>query len=186
MPCASATVKSLPGVAVPANDRAIVCASANVGPAVLTVSVAVPPSSAMVERSTVTCHAGLSSSAIVSSRSAGAVTSLVVTVPDTVTVLSGACTPLSTAVMVTWPVLCVAPSAKLSVGFALSSKSAGTAGAFGCADTVTANGAAAACDTVAVTRLTPPSSAISCSDSASTTRGGPSVPGPTTNSCDIA
>ena len=57
-------------------------------------------------------------------------------VADTVTVLSLALTELSTAVIVTVPVLIVVPAAIISTGLLLNVKSADTASAPGAAETV--------------------------------------------------
>ena len=65
---------------------------------------------------------------------------------------------LSTAVMVTVPVLTVAFAAKVRTLLVLSMKSPVPAG--GTVDTVTVNGSADACSTVAVTVLEPPFSEI--------------------------
>ena len=156
--------------------------SVKVTPPVLTVTVAVlvSPLSAIVDRSTVTCHTGASSSVMVSLSSGGAETPSALTAPATVTCLSGVCTELSTAVTVTVPLLSVALAAKLSVVLSLSLKSLSVSGSGSVSTgaavtvTVTVNGSVAAGATVAVTRLTPPSSAISCSDSSSDTIGVPS------------
>ena len=102
-----------------------------------------------------------SSSRIFSVTSSGARTSVVLTVAATVTILSGASTSLPRAVMVTVPLLAVAFAAKLRV-LPLSVKSLAAAGATGVAVTVTVNASVHARVTVAVTRLTPPSSAIDC------------------------
>ena len=79
--------------------------------------------------------------------------------PETVTVLSGASTALSTAVNVTAPVLVVAPAAIVSV-VPLCVKSPATAGETGVADTVTVTDSLDAALSVAVTVLTPPFSLI--------------------------
>ena len=82
-----------------------------------------------------------------------------VTVPETVTVLSGASTLLFTAVSVTAPVLVVWPAAIVSV-VPLCVKSVETAGESADADTVTTTGALDAPLSVAVTTLSPPFSEI--------------------------
>ncbi len=97
---------------------------------------------------------------------------LLTTTADTVTVLSGASTLLSAAVIVTDPVLSVAFAAKLRVVFELSVKSSAAALAPGAADTVTVNGALDAELTVAVTVLLPPFSEIESGVRISVTVGG--------------
>ena len=157
---------------MPDTDSAIVCSSANVEPVpVVTVTVAVPPFSAIVAGSTSSVSSGASSSSmIVSVASAGAATPSSDTTPDTRSVLSAVSTPLFTAVIVTSPVLSVAPAAKLSVP-PDSAKSPATAGASGAAATVTVNGSVDAADSVAVTLPTPPSSPIESGLSTSVTSG---------------
>ena len=92
------------------------------------------------------------------------------TVPDTRTILSGESTALSTAVIVTVPVLFVALAAKLSVVPA-SMKSPATAGETADVDTVTVKASDEAGETIAVTVLTPSSSLIICGVSNSVTTG---------------
>ncbi len=117
---------------------------------------------------------GSSSSVIVSVTSDGPVTSVApTTVPDTVTSLSGASTVLSSALIVTLPVLVSSPSAIASVRFALSVKSPGAAGAIAAADTVTVSADADAESRLAVTVLTPLLSPIEDGDSSSVTTGSP-------------
>ena len=152
----------------------MVRSSLNVTPPVLTVTVAVPPFSAITPGSAVTAHSGVSSSVMVSVTAAGAATAGMLTVPDTVTFLSGAPNWSFTAVTVTVPVLSVRYAAKLSVVASLSVKSAAVAGSTGCAATVTVYGSVNAAVAVAVTRLTPPSSAIASGASRSVTDGIPS------------
>ncbi len=138
---------------------------------VVTVTVTVPPSSAMVVASTSSASAAaVSSSRIVSVASAGAVTPSSDTAPETVTDLSGASTSLSTAVIVTPPVLSVAPDAKLSVAPA-SVKSLDDPGSTARAETVTVNASADAGATLAVTLAMPPSSPIEAGASSSVTSG---------------
>ena len=94
-----------------------------------------------------------------------------VAVPDTVTVLFGVLTALSSAVIVTVPVLMVAPAAMVRV-FALDREKSPTAAfAPGFADTVTAVIALEARSNVAVTVLIPPFSEIDAGDSESVTVG---------------
>ena len=108
---------------------------------------------------------GLSSLTTVSVASS-AVRSPPFTVPETVTSGFGPSSSLSTAVIVTSPVLSVAFSAKLSVVFELSSTpSAGET------DTSTVNAVAWACGIVAVTVLVPPFSSIEAGVNTSLTRG---------------
>ena len=94
--------------------------------------------------------------------------------PDTVTVLFGASTELSTAVIVTVPVLAVLPAAIVSVVFVDRLKSPATAGLTALADTVTVTAALDACDSAAVTVLDPPLSDIEDGLSDSDTVGTPS------------
>ena len=141
---------------------------------VVTVTVAVPPSSAMVAGSTSSASTGaVSSSRIVSVASAGADTPVDDTVPDTDTWRSGVSVVLSTAAIVTEPVPTVAPAAKLRV-VPDCWKSPASAGDTGAAVTSTVNAVADAGDTVAVTVLVPPSSAIDGGVSTSVTAGIPS------------
>ena len=92
-------------------------------------------------------------------------------VADTVTVLSGASTLLSTPVMVTTPVLAVASAAIVSVVLVLSAKSPATAGDTAVADTVTVVAWLDAPLSVAVTVLTPPFSVTEAGLSTSVTLG---------------
>ena len=102
-----------------------------------------------------------SSSAIVSVWSARARTPVLpLAAPDTVTSLFGASTSLSFAAIVTVPVLVVVPAAIVSFRFVVSVKSPSTAGLTGAADTVTVTASLTASLSVAVTRLSPPFSAI--------------------------
>ena len=111
-----------------------------------------------------------SSSVIVSVTAAGASAPESETVPETVTVLSGASTGLSIAVIVTVPLLRVAFAAKLKV-VPSSSKSPATAGDTASANTVTVNACHEAGDAVAVTVPTPPFSLIEPGESDSVTTG---------------
>ena len=95
-------------------------------------------------------------------------------VADTVTVLSGASTALFTDVMVTVPVLAVAPAAMVSVVLADSVKSPDTAGDTAVADTSMVVAAEEARFSVAVTVLVSAFSEIEDGDSTSVTCGGPS------------
>ena len=147
-----------------------------VTPPVLTVTVDVPPASAISSGLAVTLSVSSSSSVIVRVTSAGAFAGpLSGTLPDTVTVLSAASRVLSRAVMVTVPVLSVALAAKLRVLFVLSVKSLDVAGCTAAAATVTANGVLEALVTDAVTVLTPPLSPIDSGVSFSVTRGEVSI-----------
>ena len=173
------TVKSSVSVAVlsDATMSVTVWASANVVSPVLTVIVDSPPSSSISSGATERLSTGSgSSSVIVNSMSAGAVGRA----PDdsspfTVTVLSGASTLLSFAVMVTAPLLSVAFAAKVRTLFVLSMKSPVPAGDTGSADTVTVNGSADPCSTVAVTVLEPPFSEIESGVNTNVTFGAASV-----------
>ena len=112
-----------------------------------------------------------SSSVIVTVWADGADTPLPpVTVAETVTVLSGASTVLSTAVIVTVSVLDVEPAAISSV-VPLCVTSAATAGESGVAVTVTVTASLDTALNVAVTVLTPPFSAIEAGVSTSVTAG---------------
>ena len=103
---------------------------------------------------------------------------LPLTIPDTVTVLfTASSTSLFTAVIVTVPVLVVAPLAIVRV-IPFSSKSAATAGDTASAVTVTVNSAGAGeveGTIVAVTVLTPPFSAIVSRSNSSSTRSSVSL-----------
>ena len=96
------------------------------------------------------------------------------TVPLTVTCLSGLSTVSSTAVIVTVPVLCVSPAAIARSRFVLSAKSLATAGEAADAEILTVTGSLAGGLRVAVTVLTPPSSPIRAGVSTSVTAGAPS------------
>ena len=85
--------------------------------------------------------------------------------------MSGASTLLFTAVMVTVPVLVVAPAAIVSVVFVDRLKSLLVAGLTALADTVTVTAALEAPDSAAVTVLSPPFSEIEAGLSASVTVG---------------
>ena len=102
----------------------------------------------------------LSSSVMVSVWFEGFDTPPPLAVADTVTVLFGASTELPTAVIVTAPVLAVAPDAIVRTLFVDTLKSPATAGLTAVAETVTVTAALAAVDSVAVTVLTPPLSEI--------------------------
>ncbi len=75
---------------------------------------------------------------------------------ETVTDLSGASTALFTALIVTVPVLVVDPAAMVSVSFALSVKSAPTAGDTAAADTMSVTFSLDAPLSVAVTTVESP------------------------------
>ena len=77
-------------------------------------------------------------------------------VPDTVTDLSGPSAPSSFAVTVTAPALVVSPAAMVSTAFGLRAKSPAVALEPADADTVIVVSAPEGCDSVAVTRETPP------------------------------
>ena len=74
--------------------------------------------------------------------------------PETVTDLSGASVVLSTAVIVTVPVLAVPPAAIVNVLSALSAKSPDVAGAAAAADTVIVTASPDGCESAAVTAVT--------------------------------
>ena len=149
------------------------CCAAKVEPAVLTVTAASPPSSAIVAGLTDRVSSGAaSSSVIVRATSSGARRSAPLdSSPLTWMVLSGVSTLLFTAVMVTVPVLSVALAAKLRIPLVLREKSASTAGESGAADTVTVKGVSEAVGTVAVTVLLAPFSEIESGVRVSVTRG---------------
>ena len=121
------------------------------------VTVVEPPFSPMLVEPSDSVTLGVpSSSVMVRVWLAGAVTACELeAVADTVTDLSAVSLLLSTAVIVTVPVLVVAPAAIVSVLFALRVKSAATAGDTGAADTVRVVAALEARLSVAVTVLTP-------------------------------
>ena len=148
-------------------------ASADAGEAVA-VTLPTPPFSSIdagVSTSVTDGGVAPSSSRILRVASAGARTPSRDTEPETVTVLSGASSSLSTAVIVTSPLLCVASASNLSV-VPESVKSPATAGATAAAETVTVNASGDAGDTVAVRVLAPPSSATEPGLSTSVTDGG--------------
>ena len=125
-----------------------------------------PTAAASVAVLTVT--PAVSSSVIVRVRSDGFATECPpLDVPETVTDLSAASTELSTAVIVTVPVLVVEPAAIVRSLF-VDSVAAPVAGLI---DTVTVTAALDTEDSVAVTVLDPPFSAIVVSLSASVTVG---------------
>ena len=121
------------------------------------VTVVDPSSSEIDEALSARETVGVSSSSVmVRVWSDGAATSLPpATVAETVTCLSGASTSLSTAVMVTVPVLVVEPAAMVSVVPACV-KSPDTAGATAVAATVTVRSSLEAALRVAVTVVEPP------------------------------
>ena len=90
---------------------------------------------------------------------------------ETVTCLSGASTSLSTAVIVTVPVLLIEPAAMVSVVFALRLKSSATAGSTGAADTVSVTASLETPLSVAVTVVEPSFSPIDEVPSTSDTVG---------------
>ena len=94
-----------------------------------------------------------------------------VTVADTVTDLSGASTPLFTALILTVRVLVVAPAAIVSVSFALSVKSEATAGETAVADTTSVTFSLDTPLSVAVTVVESPFSEIEAGLSTSDTVG---------------
>ena len=91
-------------------------------------------------------------------------------VPVTLTCLSGASTSLFSAATVTVPVLAVSPAATVSI-VPVCVKSPATAGDTADADTMTVVSASDGCDSVAVTRVTPPFSEIDVGASTSVTAG---------------
>ena len=104
-----------------------------------------------------------SSSAIVNVTAAGAATSALSTLPDTVTDLSGSGSASSTAAMITVPRLAVAPAAMVSLRFVLRVKSPASALVPAAAETVTVVAAPTARDSAAVTVAVlpvPPSSMV--------------------------
>ena len=119
------------------------------------VTVLVPPSSSISDADSARTTVGApSSSAIVSVTSSASVMPWAfVAVPDTVTLLFGASTPLSSAVIVTVPVLVFAPAAIVSISFVLRLKSSETAGDTADADTVIVVSALEGRSSVAVTVL---------------------------------
>ena len=84
---------------------------------------------------------------------------------------SGACTWLSTPVIVTVPVLVVAPAAMVRVFAALSVKSPAAASAAGAAETVRVTASLDLPESVAATVATPPDSDTDSADSASAAAG---------------
>ena len=143
------------------------------------VTVETPPSSEIDDGVSTNVTLGVapgasSSSAMVSVASAGASMPAGDTLPDTRTVLSAPSTSLSTAAIVTSPVLSVALAAKLRVA-PDSVKSASVAGASAVAATVTVNASADATVAVAVTVAVPPSSPIESGVNTSVTRGAASL-----------
>jgi len=119
----------------------------------LAVSLELPPFSLMVVEESARVAVGSSSlSAMVNVRLAGSATPLP---PDaaawTVNILSGVSTLLSTAVMVTVPVLVVSPAAMVRIGLLLKVKSSATAGATGSTDTVRVVASPDSLSSVAVT-----------------------------------
>ena len=113
-----------------------------------------------------------SSSATVSVTLAGPVTPPALAAdPATAKVLSGASTELSTAVMVTVPVLVLLPAAMVSVALAERVTSPAEAPWLGTTDTVTVVASAEARSSAAVTVLVPPFSAMETEDRASVTAG---------------
>ena len=125
----------------------------------VTANLAVPPSVAVMAVDT-NVSVAVSSSEIVSVWSEGAATPLPpVAVADTVTSLSAVTTELSLAVIVTVPVLVVAPAAIVRV-VPLCVKSPDTAGDTGEEETVSVTASVDAAFSVAVTAVEPPFSEI--------------------------
>ena len=95
---------------------------------------------------------------------------------ETVKVLSGASTPLSTALMITRPVLVVPPAAMVRVLFGPSSMSAAAAGLTGAATTVSVTSAPETRlrRAVTVVAFDVPLSSMRSDESASVATGGPS------------
>ena len=139
----------------------------------IAVTVLRPPFSPMDAGSSFSISVGVpSSSVIVSVCAPGAATPLP-PVADAVTptVLSGASTSLSRAVMVTVLVLANCPARIVSSRFALSRKSFATAGSTAVADTVTTTSALDNASSDAVTVVSPPSSRIDVGASSSVSVG---------------
>ena len=137
------------------------------------VTVATPPVSEIDDDDNASVRTGkVSSSLSVRVRFDGAATSLPpVTVPETVTDLSGESTSLPLAVIVTSPLLAVAPAAMVRVFAAERPKSAATAPAPAAAPTVTVTASLDLPDSAAVTDATPPVSEIEDGDNDSATVG---------------
>ena len=155
----------------------MVWSSENVLSPVLTVTVDVPASSLISFGSTERLSSGgSSSSSIVRVTGEGGVGRAPADKsPETAIVLPGSYTSLSSAVIVTVPVLSVAFAAKVRTVFVLTLKSLATAGSTAAADTVTVNGSADPSATVAVTAVDPPFSSIESGVSTSVTGGAASV-----------
>ena len=136
-------------------------------------TVATPPCSPMVSADSFSAAVGVgSSSAIVSGVAAGAATPLPpLTRAATCSVLSGASTASSTAVIFTSPPLAVCPAAMVSTRFAPSVKSSTVAGGSGAAVTHRVVSALEAALSVAVITLSPCASPIRSGDSSSSRVG---------------
>ena len=135
------------------------------------VTVLTPPFSEIDDGLSTSVNTCASSSVIVSVWFEGFDTPPPLAVPDTVTDLLSVSTVLFTAVIVTVPVLLVAPDAIVSRLFVDRLKSPDTAGLTALAETVTDTAALEAPDSVAVTVLTPPFSEIEVGLSTSVTVG---------------
>ena len=165
--------KSAATAPVPAAALTVTVTASLDAPESVAVTVAAPPvSETDVDDNASVTVGDVSSSSSVSVASEGAATPLPpMTVPETVTDLSGESTVFPFAVTVTAPVLVVSPAAMTSALFALSAKSAAAAPAPAAAPTVTVTASLDALSSVAVTVDTPPVSGIDVGDNASAAVG---------------
>ena len=157
----SAARRYVPAVAVPAlsSIATATLTSWSLAGASVTVQVSLfifegspgPPSATFGESTNSVGVDERSSSRIVNVTTAGAATSSLPTLPDTVTDLSNSASALSTAAIVTVPLLVIAPAAMVSFLFVLRVKSPASALVPAAAETVTVVAAPTARDNVAVT-----------------------------------
>ena len=171
-PASITTVASGPAVYAPATPVTVTVVAALDGRDSVAVTVAVPPFSEIDDGDTASVTiGGASSSLIVSVTATGSATLPPEAVPETVTLLSGACSSSSFAETVTVPVLVVTPGAMVSTVSPLSVKSPLTAFAPAAADTVIRTAVLAARLRLAVTVATPPFSAIDAGSSVNAASG---------------
>ena len=166
-------MKSAATAPVPATAPTVTVNASLDLPDSVAVTVVLPPVSETEEDDSARVRVGrVSSSVSVRVTFVGAATPLPpVAVPETVTDLSGEWTSLPLAVIVTSPLLAVAPAAMVRVFSAERPKSAATAPVPASAPTVTVTASLDLPDSVAVTDATPPVSEIEDGDSASATVG---------------
>ena len=165
--------KSAATAPVPASAPTVTVTASLDLPDSVAVTDATPPVSEIDDGDSASATVGRSSSSLSVRVTFDGATTLLppATVPETVTDLSGESTSLPLAVIVTSPLLAVAPAAMVSVFSAERPKSAATAPVPAAAPTVTVTASLDLPDSVAVTDATPPVSEIDDGDSDSATVG---------------